>query len=202
MSAVLVKPLDGSAMSLRPVEQAWQRSWFRVVGAVGAALCLAGVLPGVSASAVAGASGPVPAFTGRSGAPPPSFWGDTKKIPAAHNVLELAIRNRTNGRFPNSKVYWSFNGQEKSIAQQRYIDMPVNSAGRSRPNASHNLRANGRASIRRLCIPTYGHHPRTGPGHLRMTAEMLRCVPEPGQRRQSPPRRQKLRLPGSRDRQA
>jgi hypothetical protein len=133
VAAVLVKPLDGSAMSFRPVGQAWQRSWFRVVGAVGAALCLAGALPGVSASAAAGASGPVPAFTGPSGgsgAPPPSFWGDTKKIPAAHNVLELAIRNRTNGRFPSSKVYWSFNGQEKSIAQQRYIDMPVNSAGR------------------------------------------------------------------------
>ena len=38
--------------------------------------------------------------------------------------------NRTNGRFPSSRVYWSFNGQEKSIARQRYIDMPANSAGR------------------------------------------------------------------------
>jgi hypothetical protein len=27
-------------------------------------------------------------------------------------------------------VYWSFNGQEESIAQQPYIDMPANSAGR------------------------------------------------------------------------
>lgn len=27
-------------------------------------------------------------------------------------------------------MYWSFNGTEKSIAQQQYIDMPANSAGR------------------------------------------------------------------------
>jgi hypothetical protein len=120
-------------MSFRPIAPTRQRSPLAVAGAASAALCLAAAVAGVttvSASAVAGAPGPAPAFAGRSGAPPPSFWGDTKKIPAAHNVLELAIRNRTNGRFPNSKVYWSFGGQEKSIAQQRYIDMPVNSAGR------------------------------------------------------------------------
>jgi hypothetical protein len=136
MVAVLMKPVDRSAMSFRPFAQARQRSRFRVVGAACAVLCLVTALTAVtavSASAAAGASRPVSAFTGRSGGsgdPPPSFWGNTKKIPAAHNVLELAIRNRTNGRFPNSKVYWSFGGQEKSIAQQPYIDMPVNSAGR------------------------------------------------------------------------
>jgi hypothetical protein len=132
----LVMPMDRSAMSFRPFAQARQPSRFRIVGAASTALCLAGALTGVtavSASALTGVTRPVPALTGHpsgSGAPPPSFWGNTKKIPAAHNVLELAIRNRTNGRFPNSKVYWSFNGQEKSIAQQPYIDMPVNSAGR------------------------------------------------------------------------
>ncbi|HEY0933625.1 MAG TPA: glycoside hydrolase family 64 protein, partial [Trebonia sp.] len=36
----------------------------------------------------------------------------------------------TNGQYPDSQVYWSFNGQEESIAQQPYIDMPANSAGR------------------------------------------------------------------------
>src|SRR5579859_2249576 len=121
-------------MSFRPFAQARQRSRFGVVGAASAALCLAGALTaGTAVSAVAGVTGRVPALTGRpsgSGAPPPSFWGNTKKIPAARNVLEVAIRNRTNGRFPNSKVYWSFGGQEKSIAQQPYIDMPANSAGR------------------------------------------------------------------------
>ena len=66
----------------------------------------------------------------RSGAPPPSFWGDTGAIPPATHVLEVEVIDRTYGRFPASRVYWSFNGQEKSIAQQRYIDMPANSAGR------------------------------------------------------------------------
>jgi hypothetical protein len=65
-----------------------------------------------------------------SGAPPRSFWGNTGAIPPATHVLEVEVINRTNGRFPSSRVYWSFNGQEKSIARQRYIDMSANSAGR------------------------------------------------------------------------
>jgi hypothetical protein len=65
-----------------------------------------------------------------SGAPPPSFWGNTSAIPAATHVIEVAIVNQTNGQYPDSQVYWSFNGTEKSIAQQPYIDMPANSAGR------------------------------------------------------------------------
>ncbi|SDO06604.1 discoidin domain-containing protein [Actinacidiphila guanduensis] len=64
--------------------------------------------------------------------PPPNdaFWGDTSKIPAANNVLEVAILNRTNGQYPDSQVYWSFNGQTHSIADQPYFDMPANSSGR------------------------------------------------------------------------
>jgi hypothetical protein len=65
-----------------------------------------------------------------SGEPPASFWGNTSAIPAASNVLEVSIVNQTNGQYPDSEVYWSFNGQEESIAQQPYIDMPANSAGR------------------------------------------------------------------------
>jgi hypothetical protein len=67
---------------------------------------------------------------GGTGAPPPSFWGNTSAIPAATHVLEVAIVNQTNGQYPDSQVYWSFNGQTESIAQQPYIDMPANSAGR------------------------------------------------------------------------
>ena len=61
---------------------------------------------------------------------PGSFWGDTSNIPPAQNVLMLKILNRTNGHYPDSQVYWSFNGQVHSIAEQPYFDMPVNSAGR------------------------------------------------------------------------
>jgi Ricin-type beta-trefoil lectin domain/Beta-1,3-glucanase/Glycosyl hydrolases family 16 len=65
-----------------------------------------------------------------AGPPPASFWGSTSTIPTAKHVLEVKIINQTNGRYPNSQVYWSFNGTEKSIAQQQYIDMPANSSGR------------------------------------------------------------------------
>jgi hypothetical protein len=84
---------------------------------------------GSSASASASAS-PTPTGPSGSGEPPASFWGNTAAIPAASNVLEVAVVNQTNGQYPDSEVYWSFNGQEKSIAQQPYIDMPANSAGR------------------------------------------------------------------------
>jgi hypothetical protein len=76
---------------------------------------------------------PTPTSTGPgggTGAPPASFWGNTSAIPAATHVLELSIVNQTNGQYPDSQVYWSFNGQEESIAQQPYVDMPANSAGR------------------------------------------------------------------------
>jgi hypothetical protein len=65
-----------------------------------------------------------------SGAPPPSFWGNVSTIPAAHNVLEVKVINQTNGQYPDSQVFWQFNGQTQSIAAQPFIDMPANSAGR------------------------------------------------------------------------
>src|SRR5256885_654685 len=46
---------------------------------------------------------------------PGSFWGDTSTIPPAQNVLTVKILNRTNGHYPDSQVYWSFNGQVHSI---------------------------------------------------------------------------------------
>lgn len=69
--------------------------------------------------------------TGGGTTPPDDdFWGDTSTIPPAQNVLTVKILNRTNGQYPDSQVYWSFNGQAHSIAEQRYLDMPANSAGR------------------------------------------------------------------------
>jgi F5/8 type C domain-containing protein/glycosyl hydrolase family 64 (putative beta-1,3-glucanase) len=64
--------------------------------------------------------------------PPPSdtFWGDLTNIPAAANVLTVKVLNRTNGQYPDSQVFWTFNGQTHSIAEQPFLDMPANSAGR------------------------------------------------------------------------
>jgi hypothetical protein len=67
---------------------------------------------------------------GGTGAPPDSFWGDTSTIPPAQNVVMVKVLNRTNGKYPDSQVFWSFNGQTHSIAEQPYVDMPANSAGR------------------------------------------------------------------------
>lgn len=61
---------------------------------------------------------------------PSDFWGSTSDIPPAQNVVQVKILNRTNGKYPDSQVYWSFNGQVHSIAEQPYLDMPANSAGR------------------------------------------------------------------------
>ncbi len=74
-------------------------------------------------------SGAVPTPS-TSTVPPDAFWGDTSTIPAAQNVLMVKVLNRTNGQYPDSQVYWSFNGQTHSIAEQPYLDMPVNSSGR------------------------------------------------------------------------
>ncbi|GAA3192492.1 hypothetical protein GCM10010468_01320 [Actinocorallia longicatena] len=61
---------------------------------------------------------------------PSGFWGDTSTIPPAQNVVMMKILNRTNGQYPDSQVYWSYNGQSHSIAEQPYFDLPVNTAGR------------------------------------------------------------------------
>ena len=71
---------------------------------------------------------PTPTRTPTPGSGTP-FW-DTANIPVAHNVMTFKFLNRTNGKYPDSQVYWSFNGQTHSIAEQPTFDMPANSAGR------------------------------------------------------------------------
>jgi hypothetical protein len=75
-------------------------------------------------------TGSVPTTPPPTTPPPGDFWGDTASIPPARNVVMLKILNRTNGRYPDSQVFWSYNGQTRSIAEQPYFDMPVNTAGR------------------------------------------------------------------------
>jgi hypothetical protein len=121
---------------LRPVAGPLALAGAALAVALTATAC--GAASGTAAAIAAGAGQGVPALrpaanvvaTAGSGAPPASFWGTTSTIPVARKVLEVKLINRTNGRFPDSAVYWSFDGTEKSIARQRYIDMPANSAGR------------------------------------------------------------------------
>ena len=70
---------------------------------------------------------------GGDGAAPAGFW-DTSNIPAAKNVMTFKFLNRTNGKYADSEVYWSFkNGsisETHSIADQPTYDMPANASGR------------------------------------------------------------------------
>ena len=92
--------------------------------------------------------------TGPTGAPTPTvtpsgsgFWGDTASIPPAKNVLTFKFINRTNGKYPDSQVFWSFKSgsinEVHSIAEKDTYDMPANSAGRmyfglgAAPNAAN-----------------------------------------------------------------
>lgn len=44
--------------------------------------------------------------------------------------MTFKVLNRTNGKYPDNRVYWTFNGQTHSIAQKRYVDVPVVAAAR------------------------------------------------------------------------
>src|SRR4051812_15528462 len=109
------------------------------------AVSVAQPAPAVSTPALETPTSAVPAPTKSSGKPAPrpstvtttkaavakpGFWGDTATIPKAKNVLTVKVLNRTNGKYPDSKVFWSFGGQTHPITERPYLDMPANSAGR------------------------------------------------------------------------
>jgi hypothetical protein len=66
-------------------------------------------------------------------AAPAGFW-DTSDIPVAKNVMTFKFLNRTNGKYTDGEVYWSFkNGsisETHSIAERPTYDMPANNSGR------------------------------------------------------------------------
>jgi Beta-1,3-glucanase len=74
-------------------------------------------------------------FPAGDGAAPPGFW-DSTNIPTAQNVMMFKFLNRTNGKYADSEVYWSFNDsnlgimETHSIADQPTYDMPANGSGR------------------------------------------------------------------------
>jgi hypothetical protein len=71
------------------------------------------------------------------GSAPASFWGDLTTIPAATQVMTLKFINATNGKYPDSQVFWQITGNESgtpvtitnSIAAAPTYDLPaINSA--------------------------------------------------------------------------
>lgn len=61
---------------------------------------------------------------------PVVFWGKLSDYPAAKNVMTYVFLNRTNGKYADNQIYWTFSGQTKTIAEQHIFDMPANSSGR------------------------------------------------------------------------
>jgi hypothetical protein len=61
---------------------------------------------------------------------PDDFWGKPADYPVAKNVMTYVFLNRTNGKYADNQIYWTFNGQTKTIADQKVFDMPANSSGR------------------------------------------------------------------------
>lgn len=61
---------------------------------------------------------------------PEIFWGNLADYPAAKNVMTYVFLNRTNGKYADNQIYWTFAGQTKTIAEQHIFDMGANSSGR------------------------------------------------------------------------
>jgi hypothetical protein len=86
------------------------------------------VLPASASDASAQGAG-----SASDGAAPSGFW-DSSNIPPAQNVMMFKFLNRTNGKFADGEVYWSFKHgtvvEVHSIADQPTYDMPANASGR------------------------------------------------------------------------
>jgi hypothetical protein len=61
---------------------------------------------------------------------PDEFWGKPSDYPVAKNVMTYVFLNRTNGKYADDRIYWTFNGQTKTLAEQNIFDMPANASGR------------------------------------------------------------------------
>ncbi|GHH72694.1 hypothetical protein GCM10018793_10130 [Streptomyces sulfonofaciens] len=100
-----------------------------LIGAVALLLTTTSVIMNTASPSAYGAATSAPAVAAGV-APPDDWWGDTGSIPPAKNVLTVKVLNKTNGQYPDDQVYWTFNNETHSIAEQPYVDMPANSAGR------------------------------------------------------------------------
>ena len=81
-----------------------------------------------------GGGGPDGATTPFADATAPAGFWDASNIPPAKNVMMFKFLNRTNGKYTDGEVYWSFKSgtinETHSIAMQPLYDMPANSSGR------------------------------------------------------------------------
>ncbi|TDV37981.1 beta-1,3-glucanase [Paraburkholderia caballeronis] len=55
--------------------------------------------------------------TAADASPPASFWGSTASLPPATQVMTFAFLNRTNGKVPDSQIFWQIQGRSASGQQ-------------------------------------------------------------------------------------
>lgn len=63
-------------------------------------------------------------------AKPDEFWGIPANYPVAKNVVTYVFLNRTNGKYRDDQIYWSFAGLTKTIAEQPTLDVGTSNSGR------------------------------------------------------------------------
>jgi hypothetical protein len=55
---------------------------------------------------------------------PPGFW-DNSNIPAATGPMVIKFLNRTNGKYSDSELYWTFNGNGTNTTPVSFADSPT-----------------------------------------------------------------------------
>ena len=107
------------------------------IGAAGSSTVTAGTggtLSGTGGASAGGAGGAVPAG-GTGGYTADTFW-DPSNIPAAKNVMIFKFLNRSNGKYTDAQMFWSFKNdsigvnETHSFAEEPFYDMPANGSGR------------------------------------------------------------------------
>lgn len=74
-------------------------------------------------------------------AKPEAFWGDPATAPAATKVMTYVFLNRTNGKYPDNQIFWTFTGgdpvtkkslpvQNGNLKDNPTLDVPLHFAGR------------------------------------------------------------------------
>ena len=105
-----------------------------VAGASGSNAAAGNVGSGAGAGGAAGAGAGGMSSAGAGGGAD-TFW-DPSNIPAAKNALMFKFLNRTNGKYTDDQVFWSFQNssinvnETHSLAEEPLYDMPANGSGR------------------------------------------------------------------------
>lgn len=96
----------------------------------------------------------------------------------AKKVLEVEILNRTGGRYPDSKVFWSFGGTEKSVAQPGYFTAYAAAHGDRADSTAEIFGCGGTLSVNPpLCAALNRHVAKLSPAGQQNPANFYKAAP-------------------------